>query len=212
MEIVIIGQNEGQYVNNMLDSLKKYNFKRVWILDRCIDNSKQLLLEKDEYFIETPEYLQGRQTSFSRNLGLSNSNDDVLFLDGDRYLINGDLNQLKNSQYDIELLYLEDDFRDNRSPSDYGHVINGFYSCGIFFKRKTIDKIIEFQGELFNTDIQNVWGIEDTYLGDVCYHLGLTCNYNNTIRLNGKFDRTTLDNMDAIETRFKLRNKLNVLW
>lgn len=212
MDIVIIGHNEGKFIDNMIDSLKPYNYNKVWVLDRCSDESICLLDKHNEFYVETDWDLKGRQTSYSRNLGLSYTKGDVLFLDGDRYLKKGNLNILNESKYDIELLYLEDDFRDNRSQKDYGNVINGFYSCGIYLKRESINKIIDFQGELFNTEIQGVWGIEDTYLGDICYHLGLTCNYNSNIRLNGRFDRTELKNMHAIETRFKMRQKLDVLW
>ena len=214
INIVIIGQNEGNSINNMLTSLIKYPYKRIWVCDRCKDDSVHKLNRLKETVIQTDKDLVGRQTSYSRNLGLSFTlNNDVLFLDGDRYLISGDLKQLESSKYDIELLYLENDFRDNRqSKDDYGKVINSFYSCGIFFKRHAIDKIIEFQNELFPTDIQHIWGIEDTYLGDVCYHLGLTTNYNSSIRLNGKFDRVKLDDIDVLEMRFKKRDKLNVLW
>ena len=111
---------------------------------------------------------------------------------------------------------LEEDFRDNVKcfQSDrYGRVNNDFYSCGLFMKRKAINKVSEFQnGELFSTKMQCDWGIEDTYMGDVCYHLGLTCDLYNACRLKGKFDRLHLDSLNVLEKRFKERERLNVKW
>ena len=216
LNIVIIGQNEGHFINDMLLSLIKYPFKRIWVLDRCTDASESKLRELQETYIKTNPKLTGRQTSYSRNLGLSLTDDDsdVLFLDGDRYLVTGNLNKLLNSKYDVELLYLENDFRTEvPAHANYGKALNGFFSCGLFIKREALEKIKAFQeGKVFNEEIQSLWGIEDTYLGDVCYHLGLTCNYNSTIRLNGSFSKTNIDSLEVLEKRFKLRDKLNVLW
>ncbi len=216
IDIVIIGQNEGTHVVNMYDSLREYSYSRFWVADRCTDNSVSILKELGEKYILTPNNLIGRQTSFARNLGLSlcNTKNDALFLDGDRYVTHGTLKSLEQANTDISLLLLEGDFRNNIDfDYCYGRVVNFFYSCGIFFKRKAIDKILEFQqGELFSTDIQDDWGIEDTYLGDVCYHLGLTASIYNECRLRGSFDRRNIDSIDVLERRFRKRDKLNVLW
>lgn len=216
MDIVIIGHNEAHSIPKMLKSLRQYDYRRIWVLDRCSDDSYNILVKEKEFIIQTPGELLGRQTSYSRNLGLqyADGNKDILFLDGDRYLCSGDLKTLENSKYDIELLYLQNDFRDSRhAQNDYGRVINGFYSCGMFMKREAIRNVKAFQnGKLFNEDIQDVWGIEDTYLGDVCYHLSLSCNYNSSIRLHGHFEKTEVESTSIIERRFKLREKLNVIW
>jgi len=217
IDIIIIGQNEGESIQRMYNSLLHIPSKRIWILDRCTDDSEEILQKLGEFYIKTPDCLKGRQTSFSRNLGLSyaGKHSDVLFLDGDRYITNGSLNNLINWDKDIAILALQDDYRNNINDyrNCYGKVHNMFYSCGIFFKRSSINKILEFQkGELFLTSIQTDWGIEDTYLGDVCYHLRLTCDIYREALLRGKFDKCFLDTLDVIEKRFRLRDKLNVLW
>ena len=217
IDVVIIGQNEGTHVVNMYNSLRQYPYSRFWILDRCTDNSESTLRELGEKFITTPTNLVGRQTSFARNLGLSlcDSKNDILFLDGDRYVTHGTLKPLENAKTDVSLLLLDDDYRDYIMDFDshYGGVTNFFYSCGIFFKREAINKVLDFQnGELFCTDIQDVWGIEDTYLGDVCYHLGLTTAICKECRLRGSFDKRNLDSIHVLERRFRKRDKLNVLW
>ena len=214
IDIVIIGQNESKHIDNMYMALCKYPYKRIWILDRCTDNSSEKLDYYLEDYIKTPQYLKGRQTSFSRNLGLANTRNDVLFIDGDRYPTVGSLSNLETTKEDISLLLLEEDHRDNIDMDKaYGTVHNGFYSCGLFMKREAINRVLEFQqGELFKLNLQEFWGVEDVSLGDVCYHLGLTCGIYRDCRLRGKFDKLAVDSIKTIEKRFTFREKLNVLW
>lgn len=215
MKIVIIGQNEGPSIQPMLDSLKPYpQYKRIWVLDRCTDNSKEQLHATGEFFVETPDWLTGRQTAYSRNLGATIANDDVLFLDGDRYIVSGGIEELENSATDIQLLRLQNESRNSVSDYQqiYGTVYNGFFSCGLFMKKNAIQKVIRFQGELFKLSTQEKWGIEDCYLGDVCYHLKLTADLCKNCFLFGSFSRLSLDNGTVLVDRFKLRDKLNVKW
>lgn len=218
INIVIIGQNEGVHISNMCTSLSTLLplAKRIWILDRCTDDSEKQLLVLGETYFKTKSKLKGRQTSYCRNLGLSkcDSNKDILFLDGDRFPKAGTLQQLTTWPHDIALLLIEWDNRIYTEFTEkYGTVMNDFFSCGVYFKREAINKILTFQkGKLFNEKIQQHWGIEDTYLGDVCYHLGLTCNLYFYVRLQGKFARTKVDGLDVVKERFKLRQKLDVKW
>ncbi|HOU67791.1 MAG TPA: hypothetical protein PKW49_04285 [Paludibacteraceae bacterium] len=114
----------------------------------------------------------------------------------------------------IELLTVEDDARNNVENYDrfYGGVYNGFFSCGLFMRKLAIDRVVKFQGELFNLATQAEWGIEDTYLGDVCYHLGLTADLYRGCRLHGCFDKKSLDRTETLIRRFRMRDKLNVKW
>ena len=218
VEIVIIGQNEGEHIEAMYKSLHEYPYARFWVLDRCTDDSENRLIELGERYIKTPGNLMGRQTGFARNCGLSHCNNesDVLFLDGDRYPVSGTLSLLEKQGTDISLLLLERDFRDvftEKYRSIYGGVNNLFYSPGIFLKRKAINKTLEFQnGELFSTEMQDDWGIEDTYLGDVCYHLRLTADFYKECRLHGEFSRKNLESLNVLEKRFRKRELLNVRW
>lgn len=219
--VVIIGKNESESIYSMLSSLLEYPYERIWVLDRCTDNSEKLLKSLDETYIKTDDTLMGRHTSTARNLGLSKCDpmSDVLFLDGDRYIISGTLSKLGETGADIELLLLEDEHRNPISKYyDYsnfaGQLNNYVYSCGIFFKRNAINKFIGEQGELFNTtpDVMSEWGLEDTYgIGDFGYHLGLKFDWYKHCRLAGRFETTCLSN-SASEKRFALREKLNVQW
>lgn len=225
MKIVIIGQNESKWIIPMHNFT--LDFEKYWVLDRCTDDSESILKRLGEKnIIINKSSGEGRQTSFCRNMGYLFTREDsnVLFLDGDRYPVSGDLKSLENSKTDITLLKLEKDPRDEtpvRFSEIYGTIFNNFFSCGIFFKKDALKKIKDFYktrrddyGEsiIFPESVQQYWGIEDTHLGDICYHLGLSCEVCENIRLHGSFDKNKVSGLNTIESRFTLRDKLNVLW
>ena len=217
INIVIIGHNEGDSIMNMWNALHEFPAGRIWVLDRCTDESEKRLRELNEFYVKTDESLTGRQTSHCRNLGLSfcRKEADVLFLDGDRYPVSGTLSALETWDKDIALLLLEDEERDKVTDYSqyYGEVLNLFFSCGIFIKRRAIDTITGFQqGELFRKELQADWGIEDTYLGDVCYHLRLTADIYRDCRLQGAFDKREFDSPDVFPRRLNERKYLKVNW
>lgn len=214
MQIVIIGQNEGKHARQMLGSLPCLT-DVIYIADRCTDDTVSICKGYGVRSVETPQDWQGRKTSSARNLGLSlcKPDSDVLFLDGDRYIVQGDLAELQDTKSDIVCLSLENDFRTAENFSlNYGRVLSGFFSCGMFFKRFAIENIIDYRGELFPTSVESVWGIEDTCLGDIAYHLGLSAELSESIRLRGKFERVEVENLDVIEARLLFREFLNVKW
>lgn len=218
VEVVIIGQNEGEYALKMISSIP-FDWKAHYVADRCTDNTiDDLSIYPTVDLIDTTDMeLGGRQTSFCRNLGLSrcDKDSDVLFLDGDRYPVAGSLrNAIESCETDILCLQV---FNDMRTPQSfvkaYGTVNNGFFSCGIFFRREAISAIQQYQnGELFNTDLQQDWGIEDTSLGDLSYHLALSAALSNKVWLRGGFERNKLDSLDVLEKRFRFRENLSVKW
>jgi hypothetical protein len=203
----------------MYDALKEYPYPRVWILDRCTDNSEAQLKELGERYQKTKKTLKGRQTSHARNLGLAacSPGSDVLFLDGDRYPVKGTLCELETWEKDIALLLLaEKDPRESvydYPERVYGRVYSGFYSPGLFMRRNAIDKVLEFQsGELFSAEMQEEWGIEDVYLGDVCYHLELTADIYRSCFLQGFFAKNQIESIGTVAKRFRKRDLLNVWW
>lgn len=217
-EVVIIAHNEGEHVERMVSSIPQ-GWTVHYIADRCTDGTLATLVNLPNKPDVTVTFgREGRQTSYCRNLGLSlcGEDSDVLFLDGDRYPIEGDLSEaVEACKSDILLFRVEDDFRTaDNFKANYGKVYNGFFSCGLWMSRKAIDAVREFQrGELFRIDMQECWGIEDTYLGDVCFSLGLTAELCGTVTLRGRFDRNTVDSLDVIERRLNERDKLkNVIW
>ena len=223
MKVVVIGHNEGKSVSNIINSFAKY-WNVVYVADRCTDNTLEELLDGRKnggllVVLEVDLDFGGRLTSHCRNLGgrfLGMEDEEgVCFFDGDRYPIDGSIEEaIKACSSDILLFRVEDDFRTKEDfKINYGRVYNGFFSCGMWMSKKAYDRISEFQGgEIFRTDMQWWWGIEDTYLGDVCYHLGLSAELCDTVTLNGTFERNTLDSLDVIEKRLRERSKLDVKW
>ena len=218
IEVVIIGHNEGRFAEAMRASIPQ-EWKVTYIADRCtMDELGWIRCFFPDAVDTSYMSLDGRQTSFCRNLGLAKceTKSDVLFLDGDRYPVAGDLMEVyKNIRTDAVCLPLEEDFRTVENfEMNYGRVFNGFFSCGLFMKRSAIEKVQEFQnGQLFREDMQDVWGIEDTTLGDVCYSLGLTAELTDKVTLRGAFERNCVDSLDVIERRLTFRNSLKgVRW
>lgn len=220
MNIVIIGQNEYENMPKMLESLKKTfpNDKRIWVLDRSTDQSKEYLSANNEKYVCTPKSWEGRRVSSARNFGLAftDNDSDVLFLDGDRYIVSGSFSP-KRVKKDILLFMVQKDERDDpkwfkKYSQIYGHLHNGFYSCGLFMKRKAINEVLKFQGELFDTEIEQFWGVEDVHLGDVCFHLGLTCDINRKMILYGHFDKDKKIPINAWRARVRKRLPLNIIW
>lgn len=219
VNVVIIGRNEEDSILPMLKSLEKFlpDARRIWILDRCSDDSAFILESlKEEY--HTLSYFRngfGRKTSTSRNYGLSlcDKDADVIFLDGDRYLISGDYSKLENQENDIVLFKCEKDQRTAKQVDMMqGNLYNLFYSCGFFIKRKAIEKIISFQGHFFEPKVEKNWGSEDLYLGDVCFHLRIPYILDESKILHGEIIGKDIDGYSSIRQRFKLRGKLNVYW
>lgn len=212
IEVVIIGHNEGDYVKQMIESLPK-DWHKVYVADRCTDNTVCLLQQYNNVTIVETENFVGRKTSSCRNLGLNytDKDSDVLFLDGDRYIEEGDIKSVcENAQTDVVLLPLRKEVK-RLFPFTilYGSKLNGFYSSGIFFKRSAINKVIEFHDEFFPTSVEHIWGIEDCYLGDICYHLGLTASVAYDIILAGIFERAEIS-IEADTARMFARSNLRV--
>lgn len=219
VDVVIIGQDEGIYAESMYESLPIV-WRKLYVADRC-DAFDFMLVKSIPFSVIYDtcfDNLQGRCTSYCRNKGLSltRDNSDVLFLDGDRFVVEGDIMKaVENCETDILLFKCQGDGRTAESfKNAYGQVRNEFYSCGLFMRRSAIEKVRVFQhGELFREDMQQVWGIEDTYLGDVCYHLGLTASLCETVTLNGELDTSTEKlTMDAFCKRMEERSRLSVKW
>ena len=217
INVVIIGQNEGASIDAMLRSIPR-DWKIIYVADRCTDGSVQELRALGVKAIDTtPLDLEGRQTSTCRNLGLSlcDKGADVLFLDGDRYPVKGDIRKAyEEMTTDVLCLPVEDDWRTPENfELNYGRVYCGVYSCGMIMRRTAIEAVQRFQhGMLFNEGLQKWWGIEDTSLGDVCYHLGLSAALTDTVKLRGRFDRQIVSCLDIVEQRLRFRDRLNVRW
>lgn len=217
-DVVIIAQNEGIYVERMIESINT-SWRIVYVADRCDDETIGILknIGRDNLTIIDTHRMEwkGRQTSACRNLGLKycDPNNDVLFLDGDRYAVGGSYEEaIQSATTDTLCFPLEIDTRTpNSFVETYGNVVSGFFSCGLWMSRKAIDKVVDWQGSLFNVELQSEWGIEDTSLGDLCYHLGITSALTDKCVLRGELTQNRISKTARLK-RFIFREPLNVKW
>lgn len=225
IRLVIVSQNQSSYIPLIVNKTSIIK-DRVFVLDRCTDNSIEVCKSLGVNYITTTDDLQGFQAGYARNLGVKDYSGDVIFIDGDRIpTIPFDSDLLTNLQkYDTCLFPVQSDIRHThhhtefRDNPKYGLMANDFYSCGLYLSSKAIQSLQDFQGFIFDPEFNGRWGDEDAMLGDVCYDRGLSCGLVPThYCLSGDFNGLdkkvkTDDYAKQCRLRFFKRMKLNVLW
>lgn len=171
---VVISKDQPEYISQFESALA--NIDHVYVLDRCTkpypDNIPILTNN------EGTGFLAGK----ARNIGAEYFNgNDILFLDGDKPPVVGDLNILNNyPEYDCILLSCENDnrlkldkkiFKDNSTIeyhiSDPINPYNYVFSCGILLRHKLISYLKTINdGYIFNPCFYGNFGEEDTWIGD----------------------------------------------
>jgi hypothetical protein len=224
---IAIGRNEAPHIRPLVESIGRD--RTMLVLDRpeLPGDEAEAALTGAAYIVNRSG--EGRLTSTARDIGYCVARslwgaDDALFLDMDRYPVSGTLDGLGQSGADVECLFLEDDLRvdEKGGPVVFpGEVHSGFFSCGLWFRKGALEAIEKFYAAdrgawggsvVFPRPVERFWGVEDTLLGDVCFHLGLSIAPYTGCRLRGAFEKTRVDTLDAVEARFRLRDKLNVRW
>ncbi len=116
MEIIlIISKNQADSILPMIEATN--GFERLWVLDRCSDNSSMLLQSYNERFIENKEgegFLAGRMRDLGLDYVLSKKYETVILFDGDRIPINLSKRLVENemNKSDCSLALAEKDFRE----------------------------------------------------------------------------------------------------
>jgi len=186
INIVIISKNQENTLHIMVNALKKSfpTFKRIFVLDRCTDNSESVLTDLNEHYIKNDIGI-GFCAGTARSLGAQHTDpySDILFLDGDRIPSNINEQLVYNALhlYDITLIkgeieprkWFSDDFTYN---PNYGLADSHVWTCGFAIRREAVQVITKINhNTLFNNLFDGEYGWEDLHLGDVAYHCGLTC-------------------------------------
>lgn len=201
ISIVIVSKDQATEIKHMASVLQEQlpNIERLFVLNRCIDNSKQVMTELGEKFIEITEGV-GFRIATAKNVGLQhvNPDNDVLFIDGDRYphnisieLINTalkkfDITVLK-CENEISRLWVNNEFTKN--PNQH-RLYNDVWGCGFVIRRSAIEKIKNINnGRLYTELFNGSWGEEDQNIGDMSYCLDLTCGaFPMYVYLNGELN------------------------
>ena len=189
LNVVVISHNQAGSIRAMKSYLDRCfpGCPVVMVLDRCIDNSQEEATACRMPHVVNSEgsgFLAGRM----RDLGLQYTGywKDTLFLDGDRIptdCLNYESAKAALGLYDMTLIpvsegefrrwFSNDQFVDN---PQYGKWGNDVFTCGMVMRGCALTAITTHQeGKLFVTDFDGYYGEEDRFLGDVAYHLGLTC-------------------------------------
>ena len=187
VSIVIISKDQADDLLKMVEALRTQlpDIERCFVLDRCTDNSKQVLIDLNENFVENTVGI-GFCAATARNVGLRNinPNNSVFFIDCERSPINMSIELIEQAltKYDITLLKCEQEycrhwFTNDFAPNPYINILdNDVWSGAFVIRRSAIEKIKYINnGNLFNEFFNGRWGCEDLNLGDMAAALDLTC-------------------------------------
>ena len=216
IDVVIINKsNNPAEIRCMLDSLNGANIHRIYyIADRCSEEFNNTLMScKDSrlIYVMMDDGHEGRRTSTLRNIGYVLARDDkskvngVLFVDGDRFFTEGSSDDIDEDTVNNVPLDGIRDFDDTFLLLFRGQIINKFYSACVYLPFAVCDRLEchSYRGELWNEDIESVWGIEDLFMGNQLNLLGIEYIYNKKIRLNngamtGKDDMEEIRNVNRL--------------
>jgi hypothetical protein len=189
--------------------------KRLFVLDRCTDNSSSILSDLKESFIENKEgegFLAGR----ARDLGLKFLGiENTFFLDGDRIPVNFSVDLVNRAleKYDICLVSVTEDFRtcftsDFTFNPEFRRIHNDVFSCGLCIRKEMIEKVVALQqGRLFHPAFDGNFGEEDRYLGNVVLHFKGSCGlFPKNCYLKGGFRK--IEDWGSYTRQFKKRLEL----
>jgi hypothetical protein len=186
----IISQNQIEYIEPVLSSLKNFEFERVWGLDRCTDHTNVLLDRLKEVHIDNRQGT-GFLAGFMRDLLITHVDylgaDRILFLDGDRALVYEDPKQFWNTDIlsdDVVMLKAIQDFRDTQDRS----IFKSLATAGVCVSMKHIHKVRALSvmnGRCFHADLDAIASYEDTLFGELLYRVGANLRYSNLARVSG---------------------------
>ena len=199
IQIIVISKNQADSLHMMRAHLETQfpNVKRLFVLDRCSDNSKQLLTDLGESFIEKLDG-NGFEAGRARDFGMAHFGYDKHFLlfDRDRFPLGFTESILIKglSSYDICLTRVSEDIRDWFKPEfvsnpNFRKIENDVYTPSFTIRKEMLGKILPLNGgRLFNQAFDGNWGGEDMSMGDFAYALGGTCGgFPNTSIVCGGF-------------------------
>lgn len=184
--IVIISKNQADVLPNMVNTLKITlpNFKRIFVLDRCDDDSEKILIGLNEKYV-TNSVGVGFCAGTARSIGakVSNQTNDLLFLDGDRIPSNITEQLVYESLYYYDICLIKADNEPRKWFLDdftfnpyYGLEESHVWTCGFSIRRDAVNVISKISNNaLFDNIFDGEYGWEDLHMGDIAYHLGLTC-------------------------------------
>ena len=223
ISVLVISHNQSSYLVKMIEALAEQlpSLNRLFVLDRCTDNSVNILTQTGESFVIKSSGT-GFEAGASRDYGLGFlPQDDILFLDGDRipHNLTEDLLAQASQQFSICLIKVDTDYRTWFSDEfsinpNLNSKSSNVVSCGMLISRQVLDKIKQHnQGRVFHEAFDGNWGCEDDYIGYLANHLNIPCGgFPKTTHVEGIVGKPFADWEEYQQNGFKInRAKLDVL-
>jgi hypothetical protein len=212
--VQIITHNQSDSIEPMIESTK--DFERLWVVDRCLDNSIEILKNHNENFIENIDgdgFLAGKMRDIGLDYILSKDYDYVVMLDGDRIPtgLTKDLVLSEMENYDCSIGMCKEDFRRNRYEFRKGILC---ITAGLIVKSSLLRKIRNFSfmsGRCFHEIFDGEYGEEDIFFGD-CMNMAGAKLKEDSFLISGKLPSTnhSFPSERNIINMLKLKNKLGL--
>ena len=192
--VIIISQNQSSSIPDLLLVLRTIKADRIWVLDRCTDNSAEIL--SGETVIENKEgrgFLAGKMRDIGLDEVLKSNYDEVIFLDGDRIPLNISDNILNDEMQCSDCIIFHRDlpeideqyFKLLKVP----RIVTQVYSAGLCVKSKFLKMIREkcTSKRCFHPAFDGEWGFEDYFFGLELFFLDAKIN-KSSIRISGSYE------------------------
>lgn len=188
---IIISHNQSNSIPDMLTSLKQIKADRFWVIDRCIDNSLDLL--SGETIIANEEgrgFLAGLMRDIGLDVVLRGDYTEVIFLDGDRIPQNISDNIINEEMQNSDCIIFHRDLPEIDEQYfkllNVPRIVTQVYSAGLCVKTKFL-KMIRSKcpsKRCFNPVFDGEWGFEDYFFGLELFLLGARIE-KSSIRISG---------------------------
>ncbi len=215
--VQIITQDQSQYIEQMIEATK--GFERIWVADRCIDDTVNKLQNLKENVIVNAEgegFLAGKMRDLGLDYVLSKDYDIVVMFDGDRIPKNLSVElieeEMKNR--DCSLAYCEKDVRKKYFDLIHMPAYKNLITAGLIIKTsflKKVRKLFFMNNRCFYYEFDGKYGEEDLFLGSCLHFLGAKINFSNLVVTGTMPSSTSFFNKINVETREKMIEKLGFL-
>ena len=189
--VIIISHNQAASIPDMLKSLKAIKADRIWVLDRCSDDSAQLL--SGETVVTNKEgrgFLAGLMRDIGLDVVLRGDYTEVIFLDGDRIPQNISDNIINEEMQNSDCIIFHRDLPEIDEQYfkllNVPRIVTQVYSAGLCVKTKFL-KMIRSKcpsKRCFNPVFDGEWGFEDYFFGLELFLLGARIE-KSSIRISG---------------------------
>jgi hypothetical protein len=210
--IQIISKDQADYIPRMIEATK--GFDRFWGLDRCTDNSAEILQSYGERFIENKEgegFLAGKMRDMVLDEILQHDYDYIVMFDGDRipFNLSKELILEEMSKYDCTFALAEKDRRRQEVHEKYDMAA----TAGLIVKTKFLKRVRKLSfmhNRCFHPEIDGYYGFEDTFFGACLFSLGATLRYS-SLNISGSLPSgATYDKVTDLRTYTNLMGNLGV--